>query len=140
MISVYALQALLENQLGSTYTFAKLLAASTLLLITNIWQIPLCFYLAEKTGFALCTAINVLAALSLGTLLADSKFWLFSPYSWGMRTIVRILDILPNGLQADAASPLLQNTNLLPPCLLSIGLFIILSKISAKRFSQLEVK
>ena len=140
MIGVFIFQSFIGEQLTPTYRFTTLLFASILLIITNIWQIPFCFFLAKKFGFIASIAVNAVLGLSSGILLADSYFWIYCPYAWANRLMLPVLHILPNGILIDATNPLVSNTSLLIPCILSICLFTLLTLISAKWFSNQEVQ
>lgn len=140
MLSVYIFQFLIGGQLTPNYGFSTLLFASFLLIITNIWQVPLCFFLAIKFGFIASITINPVLGLALGILISDSAFWIYCPYSWGIRLMIPVMHILPSGILIEASNPMVSNTSLLIPCILSICLFTLLTMISAKWFSKQEVK
>ena len=140
MLGVYIFQFLIGGQLTPNYRFLTLVFASFLLIISNIWQIPLCFFLAKKFGFIASITINAVLGLALGILLSDSTFWIYCPYSWGIRLMIPVMHILPSGVLTEASNPMISNTSLLIPCILSICLFTLLTMISAKWFSKQEVK
>ncbi len=81
MLGVYIFQFLIGEQLTPNYGFSTLLFASFLLIITNIWQIPLCFFLAKKFGFIASIAVNAVLGLGSGILLSDGAFWIYCTYS-----------------------------------------------------------
>lgn len=140
MLGVYIFQFLIGGQLSPNYRFTTLLFASALLIITNIWQVPLCFFLAKKFGFITSIIMNALLGLALGILISDSAFWIYCPYSWGIRLMIPVMHILPSGVLIEASNSMISNTSLLIPCILSICLFALLTMISAKWFSKQEVK
>ena len=140
MLGVYIFQFLIGEQLTPNYGFSTLLFASFLLIITNIWQIPFCFFLAKKFGFIASIIMNAVLGLGLGILLSDSALWIYCPYAWGIRLMVPVMHILPSGVLTEASNPIISSTSLLIPCILSICLFILLTMISAKWFSNQEVK
>lgn len=140
MLGVYIFQFLIGEQLTPNYGFSTLLFASTLLIITNIWQVPLCFFLAKKFGFIASITINAVLGLALGILISDSAFWIYCPYAWGIRLMIPVMHILPSGVLIEASNPMISNTSLLIPCILSICLFTLLTIIGAKWFSKQEVK
>ncbi|WP_058259695.1 lantibiotic immunity ABC transporter MutE/EpiE family permease subunit [Fenollaria timonensis] len=140
MLGVYIFQFLIGGQLTPNYGFSTLLFASALLIISNIWQIPLCFFLAKKFGFIASIAVNAVLGLGAGILLSDGAFWIYCPYSWGIRLMIPVMHILPSGILIEASNPMVSNTSLLIPCILSICLFTLLTMISAKWFSNQEVK
>ncbi|MCD0111223.1 lantibiotic immunity ABC transporter MutE/EpiE family permease subunit, partial [Streptococcus agalactiae] len=101
------------GQLTPNYGFSTLLLASALLIITNIWQVPLCFFLAKKFGFIASITINAVLGLALGILISDSAFWIYCPYSWGIRLMIPVMHILPSGVLIEASNPMISNTSLL---------------------------
>lgn len=137
MLGVYIFQFFLGGQLTPNYGFSTLLFASFLLIITNIWQIPLCFFLAKKFGFIASIAVLGLGA---GILLSDGAFWIYCPYSWGIRLMIPVMGILPSGVLTEASNPIISSTSLYIPCILSVCLFTLLTIISANWFSKQEVK
>ena len=110
------------------------------MVITNIWQVPFCFFLAKKFGFIASIVVNAVLGLVVGILLADGSMWIYCPYSWGIRLMVPVMRILPNGVPTEVSNPMILNTSLLVPCILSICLFTLLTFITAKWFSKQEVK
>ena len=140
MLGVYIFQFLIGGQLTPNYGFSTLIFASFLLIITNIWQIPLCFFLAKKFGFIVSITINAVLGLALGILISDGAFSIYCPYSWGIRLMIPVMHILPSGVLIESSNPMISNTSLLIPFILSICLFILLTIISAKWFSNQEVK
>ncbi|MBJ8326201.1 lantibiotic immunity ABC transporter MutE/EpiE family permease subunit [Streptococcus pacificus] len=140
LLGVFGFQFLIENQMIPIYGFDTLLIASMLLIITNIWQAPFCLFLAKKIGFVASITINAILGLVLGILFSDSSLWLFCPYSWGIRLMVPVMHILPNGVPAELSNPMISTTSSIIPCVLSLGLFLLLTVITANWFSKLEVK
>ena len=140
MLGVYIFQFLIGEQLTPNYGFSTLLFASFLLIITNIWQIPLCFFLAKKFGFIASIAVNAVLGLGAGILLSDGSFWIYCPYSWGIRLMIPVMHILPSGVLTEVSNPIISSTSLYIPCFLSICLFTLLTIISANWFSKQEVK
>lgn len=139
MLGVFLLQFAIEKQASANYDFANLFFASLCLFITNLWQIPFCLFLAIRIGFIGEVLVNSIFAIGLGTYFADTSAWIFCPYSWGIRSMVPLLKILPNGNLTGLSNPLLINTNLFLPLILSFLLLLIGTRLTSKRFSKLEV-
>lgn len=139
MLLVYMGQILLHKQLGSTYSINILILATLVLIITSIWQIPLCLFLAKKFGFIVSITGNAIIGIILGILFADGKYSFLCPYSWGMKAMIPILKILPNGTIAESKDvPLLYSSII--PSILSVALCLFFSLISATWFSKQEAK
>ena len=139
LLGVYAGQSLVHGQVTPDYGFEVLLRASAVLIITGIWQVPLCLFLAKKFGFMVSVAVNTVIGITLGIIFANGGFWLFCPYSWGMRAMVPMLNILPNGVPAEAGNAMI-NSPVLMPCVLSVILFLLISVLSAIWFTKQEVR
>lgn len=140
LLGVFVLQSFVGNQFTENYVFVTLFFASALLVLTTIWQVPLCFFLAKKVGFFAAIALNAVFGPMLGMLLSDSSFWLYCPYSWAIRAMVPIMHILPNGTVVAPTDPLISNTSLIFPCVLSLCLFLFLAVITAHWFAKIEVR
>ena len=138
LIAVLIVQFIFGDQIFLSYSFSTLLVSSILLVVSSIWQIPFCLLLAKKFGFSTSLMINGLLGVALGIVFSAGDYWLFSPYSWSIRTMVPMLKIMPNGLPADAGNMML-NTSILPPCIFSILLFLLLSYLSSIWFAKQEV-
>jgi len=139
MLLVYMGQILLHKQLGHTYSINVLMLATLVLIITSIWQIPLCLFLAKKFGFILSITGNAIIGVIVGILFADGKYSFLCPYSWGMKAMISILKILPNGTIAESNDvPLLYSSII--PSILSVALCLLFSLISAIWFSKQEAK
>ncbi len=139
LLYVLIFQWYVGRELSPDYSIVTLFFASLLLLLTNIWQIPWCFFLAKKFGLVVSVVGNAILGLGLGILVSDSSMWLYCPYSWGLRLMVPVLHILPNGVPTDLSNPMITSTSLWLPCLLSICLFYILTISTANWFSKQEV-
>lgn len=140
MTGVFVLQYMAGSRLIPYYGFATLFLASFLLVVVNLWQIPFCLFLAKKIGFVASVVGNVIAGILLGIVFSTTNAWIFCPYSWGMRLMIPVLKILPNGTLAEAAEPMISNTSFAVPCIMSIVIFVVLAVFTANWFSKLEVK
>ncbi|MDY3119044.1 MAG: lantibiotic immunity ABC transporter MutE/EpiE family permease subunit [Peptoniphilus sp.] len=139
-LSVEILQSFVSSGLAPRYEWSTLLFGSIVLLLVNLWQAPLCLYLAKKIGFMASLVGNTLLGAAAGILFADSPLWWFCPYAWGARLMVPILHVLPNGLVANAAKPMIEDTSVGIPCIVSLGLYFLLIGLTARWFSAQEVE
>lgn len=140
LLGVFGLQFLIGKQLTANYTFMTLIAASVVLVLTNIWQIPFCFFLAKKFGMIMSVIINATLGFAIGAVLAPKAVWIYCPYAWGMRSMIPLMHILPNGVPVKGSHALIANTSIIIPCILSVVLFIVLVGLTAHWFSKQEVK
>lgn len=118
---------------------AALFAASALLFITFLWQIPLCLFLSAKFGIFLTIILNMFGNIVGGAVFANEQMWAF-PYATPVCAVGPVLKILPNGLDPDKGSFFLNSSYILPEVLLSIGLFVVLSALTTAWFQKQEVK
>ena len=139
MLLVYMGQILLHKQLTPTYSINVLILATLVLIITSIWQIPLCLFLAKKFGFIVSITGNAIIGIILGILFADGKYSFLCPYSWGMKAMISILKILPNGTIAESQDVHMLYSFIISS-ILSVALCLFFSLISAAWFSKQEAK
>lgn len=124
---------------------ANALLGSILLIITFMWQIPICLFLGNKIGLFPTVLLNVGANGVLGVLLATKSIWMISPYAYPSRLMIPILKILPNGLYAEPGSvtftpELLSYHVILPGVVISIVLFLFFTYVTTKWFEKQEAK
>lgn len=140
VLAVGILQSFISTQLMPYVGWSTLLLASGVLFLVNWWQVPLSLFLAKKIGFSASVIINALLGAALGIMFADTSMWILCPYAWGARLMVPILHLLPSGLVAEVAEPMIENTSIIIPCALSVGIFVLLADITARWFAAREVK
>lgn len=126
------------NRIGYIPT-AALFAASALLFITFLWQIPFCLFLSAKFGIFVTIILNMLGNIVGGAVFANEQMWAV-PYATPICAVGPVLKILPNGLEADKASFFLNGSYVMPEVLLSIGLFAVLSALTTVWFNWQEAK
>ena len=132
------------NEIIKVPIFNKLVAV-LLLVITFLWQIPLCLFLGSKIGMFPTILINIIAYMVLGILAATKSIWWMIPYAIPARLMCPILKVLPNGLPAVEGSmtfkpELLSNSVILPGVIITVILFIILTMVTAKWYEGQEAK
>lgn len=66
MTGVGILQSFLGSQLTPNLGWDTLLFASGVLFFVNLWQVPLCLFLAKKFGLSAAVSINILLGAALG--------------------------------------------------------------------------
>lgn len=140
VLAVGILQSFISTQLTPYVGWSTLLLASGVLFLVNWWQVPLSLFLAKKIGFSASVIINALLGAVTGIMLADTSLWILCPYAWGARLMVPILHLLPSGLVAEVGEPMLENTSIFIPCALSLGIFVFVSRVTARWFAAQEVE
>jgi ABC-2 type transport system permease protein len=123
----------------------NVMLASLILIITFLWQIPLCLFLTSKIGMFPTILINIGAYAILGIVLAVNKVLWIIPYAIPSRLMCPILKVLPNGLPAvpgvETFTPeLLSGSVILPGIIITVGLFVILTFVTARWYEGQEAK
>ncbi|MBE5965994.1 MAG: lantibiotic immunity ABC transporter MutE/EpiE family permease subunit [Lachnospiraceae bacterium] len=124
----------------SAITYYQAAAASMLLIITSLWQIPLCLFLSKKFGLLITILLNVGGGIILEIYAATKPAWFACPYSWATRLMCPVLGIQPNGLLVENGSELLKPAVIPIGILLSLALFAALLFVTANWFPKQEVK
>ena len=108
------------------------------LVAASLWELPLCLYLARKTGPVFTLLVNAGVGSALGVVAAPSSLWFLCPYSWAPRLMIPILRILPNGTLADGSAPPTPGAAIAAVLAAALVLFVSLSRLTAKRFAGKE--
>lgn len=125
---------------GANLSFAENTAASMLLFLTFLWQIPFCLFLIDRIGMFATLIINLLGNVACNILFATTAFWWAAPYAIPSRLMCAVIGVLPNGLPVPEGDPLLEKGVVLPGVLLTLGLFVILSILTMLPFHSREAK
>jgi lantibiotic protection ABC transporter permease subunit, MutE/EpiE family len=134
-----ALGKLFYNPAASV-SIQQMFAASLILLIVSLWQIPLCLFLSKKFGLLMTILLNIGGGIVLNIFTVSKAIWWVCPYSYATRLMCPVLGILPNGNLAPHGDALL-NTGVIPIGIaLSIALFAVLLAATSIWFSKQEVK
>ncbi|WP_333887092.1 lantibiotic immunity ABC transporter MutE/EpiE family permease subunit [Clostridium sp.] len=132
------------GKLGTIQAMNAVLA-SIALIMTFLWQVPLCMFLGNKIGMFPTVLINIVSCLILGVLLAvHDVFWMV-PYAVPSRLMIPIIKVLPNGLPAVQGNQtftpeLLSGDVILPGIIITVILFAILAFFTAKWYEKQEAK
>lgn len=132
------------GQLGKVAASSALLG-TLILIVTFLWQAPLCLFLSGKIGMFPTILINLAAYMILGIIFAIKKILWITPYAIPARLMCPVLKTLPNGLPAipgnTTFTPELLSTNvILPGIIITIVLFIVLTILTAKWYEGQEAK
>ncbi|MGQ3478706.1 lantibiotic immunity ABC transporter MutE/EpiE family permease subunit [Paenibacillus sp. TY11] len=125
---------------SSSLTLAGSVAASLILFITFLWQIPLCLFLTDRVGMFATLIINMVGHVACTILFATSSVWWATPYAIPARLMCAVIKVLPNGLAVPSGDPLLDKSVIVPGLVITICLFIILSILTAMSFRKREAK
>lgn len=124
---------------------ADALLGIIVLVVTFMWQIPICLFLGNKIGVFLTVLLNMGVNVFLGIQFATKSSWWMNPYAYPSRLMIPIVKILPNGLLAKPESvtfkpELLSYHVLLPGIVISVVLFLLFTYVTTKWFEKQEAK
>ncbi|WP_420538906.1 lantibiotic immunity ABC transporter MutE/EpiE family permease subunit [Paenibacillus polymyxa] len=125
---------------SSSVTLAGSVAATLILFVTFLWQIPLCLFLTDRIGMFSTLIINMLGNVACTILFATSSIWWAVPYAIPARLMCAVIQVLPNGLAILSEDPLLDRDVIVPGLVITVGLFMILSILTAMSFRKREAK
>lgn len=125
---------------GMSLPVYKIFTATLILIVTSLWQVPLCLFLSKKFGLLMTVLLNIGIGITLGIFAAGKTLWWVCPYSWSTRLMCPVLGILPNGLFAKIGDVMLDKSVIPVGVILSAAIFILLIIITANWFSKLEAK
>ena len=142
-LSVQLSSLVINRQAIGEMPFLNSLLATILLIVTFMWQIPLCMFLGNKIGVFSTVLINVPLNI-IFTILSVEKYWWAIPFSYPARLMCPVLKILPNGLLAKPGSqtftPELLNYSSIPfGVSISIILLLAITYFTARWFEKQEV-
>ncbi|WP_160687078.1 lantibiotic immunity ABC transporter MutE/EpiE family permease subunit [Clostridium sp. C2-6-12] len=113
-----------------------------IIIVTCIWQVPLCMFLGSKIGMFPTIILN-LGINIFSIIMSVGKYWWVNPFTYCDRFLCPVLKILPNGLPAEPGNPTftpeLLNTSVIPLGIgISIILFLIITYLTAKWYEGKE--
>ncbi|MGG4220173.1 lantibiotic immunity ABC transporter MutE/EpiE family permease subunit [Paenibacillus jamilae] len=125
---------------STSVILAGSVAATLILFITFLWQIPLCLFLTDRIGMFATLIINMLGNVACTILFATSSIWWAVPYAIPARLMCAVIQVLPNGLAVPSGDPLLDRGVIVPGLGITVSLFMILSVLTALSFRKREAK
>ncbi len=117
----------------AVYSVLQSIAGSIGIILSSVWQIPLCLYLARKAGLFLPVVLNTMLGIFLPIVLGNTAFWWLVPYCYAAKLAEPLMGIELNGTSAGNSC---FSVTILISITLSMLLFAILSFVDAKDFSK----
>lgn len=117
----------------AVYSVLQSVVGSIGIIFASIWQIPLCLYLARKTGLFLPIVCNTVLGIFLPIALGNTTIWWLVPYCYAAKLAEPLMGIELNGTFAGDYG---FSITVLIAIALSILLFLILSCVDVKDFSK----
>lgn len=134
-LAVFAAVSNLISPALAVYSMGRNFAGSVALMVASIWQVPLCLFLARKTGLLLPIAANTLLGILIPSLLGNIALAWVCPYCWAAKTAELLMGIESNGTFAGVAA---FSWSVLLPLVFSVILCILLTLWDAVSFSKKE--
>lgn len=82
----------------------SIILSALVIILLNMWQIPLCLWMAHKTGIYLTIFITLVMNVYGGAETALKSYWLVNPYALLSRVMCPMMKVLPNNLAAREGS------------------------------------
>ena len=117
----------------AVYSVLQSIAGSIGIILASVWQIPLCLYLARKTGLFLPIVLNTVLGIFMPIALGNTVVWWLVPYCYAAKFAEPLMGIELNGTFEGNCG---FSITVLISIVLSILLFLILSYADAKDFSK----
>lgn len=136
-LAVFAAVSNLISPALAVYSMGRNFAGSVALMVASIWQVPLCLFLARKTGLLLPIAANTLLGILIPSLLGNTALAWVCPYCWAAKTAELLMGIESNGTFAGVAA---FSWSVLLPLVFSVILCVLLTLWDAANFSKKEGK
>ncbi len=111
---------------GSDIQIYCVIYASFVLWITTLFIIPFSFIVGRLFKPLSAVIFNVIGMI-ISVFFITSNFWYFIPWSWSLRAITPIVKTRPNGTLLPENDVLNTPEIIIPTCILSFVIFIILS-------------
>lgn len=123
---------------GSTIPLRANMLATIILILTFLFNIPICMFLTVQFNMFVAVLFNIGMTI-VGVISYALSTNLLLPYGTASRLMVPVLGILPNGLSVPENSPLLNGDMILGDTVISMTIFIILTVLTAIWFRKKEV-
>lgn len=113
----------------STYGFGQLLLANIVLVLTTMWQIPLCFIMMRFLGKMGAVFVNVVLGMFTMVAMGNTRYWIVCPYCYSAKAMEGMLNIKINGVLSETT--LNYSTMHLQAMILAVVLFWLLANLDA---------
>ena len=138
-ILIFAGTALGGALLTTSVPIAGAAAASVLLMLVQLWEIPVFLFLSERFGMVVELILCLFMTVG-GTIFSQTGKWYLLVSAIPMRVMAPLVHILPNGIRAEAGHPFLNGNVIFPGVCLSILWFVAFTILFLNWFEKREVK
>ena len=123
---------------GNTLSLVQNACGSLVLFLTFSWQIPLWMAMSEMANSIISIFLSLFFNFGFGVFFAAKELW-WIPFSIPTRLMCPIIRVQPNGLPAEAGSPLIDPAVIFPGILITVILFLVCSAATSVWFEKREV-
>lgn len=117
----------------AVYSVRESICGSIGIILSSLWQIPLCLFLARRAGVFLPVVLNAILGIFLPIVSGNTSIWYFVPYCYAAKLAEPLMGIQLNGTFADSSS---FSTTAFLSIGLSFLLFAVLTYADARDFSK----
>lgn len=126
------------NKIPLTIGVWQAVAGTVCIVISSLWEIPLCLWLSKKMGIFVAVIVNTGLGSILGISMATTSLWILCPYSWMPHLMIFVLGILPNGELITVENTATTFWMIIFMLFFSLVWFVVLSFLTARWFEKRE--
>ena len=115
------------------YSVGESICGSIGIILSSLWQIPLCLFLARRAGAFLPVVLNSILGIFLPIVSGNTAVWYFVPYCYAAKLAEPLMGIQLNGTFTGSSS---FSVTALISIALSFLLFAVFTYADAKDFSK----
>lgn len=115
------------------YSVGESICGSIGIILSSLWQIPLCLFLARRAGAFLPVVLNSILGIFLPIVSGNTAVWYFVPYCYAAKLAEPLMGIQLNGTFAGNSS---FSVTAFLSIALSFLLFAVFTYADAKDFSK----
>ena len=117
----------------AVYSVGESICGSIGIILSSLWQIPLCLFLARRAGAFLPVVLNSILGIFLPIVSGNTAVWYFVPYCYAAKLAEPLMGIQLNGTFTGSSS---FSVTALISIALSFLLFAVFTYADAKDFSK----
>lgn len=117
----------------AVYSVGQSICGSIGIVLSSLWQIPLCLFLARRTGLFFPVVLNTVLGIFLPIVSGNTAVWYFVPYCYAAKLAEPLLGIRLNGTFTGSSS---FSVTALICVALSLLLFAVFTYADARDFSK----
>jgi len=116
----------------------RIFEAAIICWLVSLTLIPIQLFISSLLGAAASIIVSIIGIV-VGVVASTESFWVFVPWSFGLRLMCPIIGVHPNGTALLDGNPLLSTDSITKGIIISLAFFIIISFITSIWFKKREV-